>query len=121
MAIVFAMIRVVPRVGQEEHTLRAMRSFADSVAAHPGCAATEILREAMPKGALVYTETWLDEAHLERHVTSREYDLILGLVESSAEQPSVEFRFAAETRGLAWVEELRFREQARSARSRSNS
>jgi len=114
------MIRVVPRSGQEEHTLRAMRSFADSVKAQPGCAAAEILREAAAPGALVYLETWLDELHLEQHVTSRDYDLLLGLVESSAEQPGVEFRFVAETRGLAWVEQLRIREQRRSDETRAD-
>ena len=106
---VLSLIRIVPRPGQEEHTLRALRSLADSVRAQPGCAAAEILREGTAPAAFVYAETWHDEGHLARRVTSPDYALILGLVESSAEPPSVEFHFVSETRGLAWVEELRLR------------
>jgi hypothetical protein len=55
----------------------------------------------------VYAETWLDEEHLAHHLGSADYEMVLGLVESSAEPPRVEFRIVSETRGLAWVEQLR--------------
>lgn len=89
--------------------LRALRSFSDSVRAHPGCAGATILREVSDRAALVYAESWRDDAHFEQHVVAAAYDLVLVLIESSAEQPTVEFRFGAEIRGLAWLERLRQR------------
>lgn len=89
--------------------MRAIRSFAAAVKAQPGCASADVLCEADRPAAIVYSETWLDEEHLAQHVRSPEFDLILALAESSAESPTVEFRFLAETRGLGWVAELRDR------------
>jgi len=109
VGVVCSIFRIVARGGQEEDTLRAIRSFAAAVKAQPGCASAEVLREADRPAALVYSETWLDEAHLEQHVRSPEFDLILALAESSAESPTVEFRFLSQIRGLAWVAELRDR------------
>jgi quinol monooxygenase YgiN len=110
--MVYSLIRIVPRPGQEEHTLRAMQSLADSVRALPGCAASSILREVNAPWAIVYAEVWRDQEHLEQHMISPDFDLMLGLVESSAELPNVEFSFVSETRGLAWVEELRARRRS---------
>lgn len=105
--MVLATLRIVPRPREEEHTLAAVRTVADSTRALPGCVHGEIYREVDPPWALVYAEAWADERHLEEHLLSPDYDLVLDLMESSAEPPSLEFRLVAETRDLAWVERLR--------------
>ncbi len=110
--MVLATVRIVPRPGQEEETLRAVRAVADSARALPGCVTGEILREIAPPWALVYSATWLDERRLENHLISDDYDLLLKLVEVSAEPPSVTFRVVSETRDLSWVERLRLGDSA---------
>jgi len=55
----------------------------------------------------LYVEIWNEAAGLEDHVRSRDYGLLLGILETSPEPPSLSFRFVNETRGLAWIEELR--------------
>ena len=108
MAIVLATVRIVPRPGQEEHTVELVRAFADSTRALPGCDGASALVETRAPWALVYAETWRDEHHLESHLRSPSYDRMLHVMEASAEPPTVSFRFVSESRDLAWVEELRF-------------
>jgi quinol monooxygenase YgiN len=113
--MIFATLRIVPRPGQEEHTLRAMRKVADSAKALPGCVVGKILREVTPPFGLTYSETWQDEELLERYLTSSGYDLILHLLEASVEPPTLCFRVVSELRDLSWVEQLR----SHSTRSRA--
>jgi hypothetical protein len=50
---------------------------------------------------------WQEVAQLEAHVRSREYHRLLAIMETAAERPVLRFNFVTETRGLAWVEQLR--------------
>lgn len=107
MGTVFSIVRIVPDRAQYEHTVRVVGAFADAVRALPGCEAAQILRCVSSPWELIYTESWRDPEHFERHLGSPEYDLILGLVEASSEPPRVEYHLVSDTRGLEWVESLR--------------
>jgi quinol monooxygenase YgiN len=109
LPMIVATVRIVPRPGQEEHTLRAIRSVADSARALPGCVVGKILREVTPPWGLTYSETWQEEELLARHLTSSDYDLVLHLLEASVEPPTLSFRVVSELRDLSWVEQLRSR------------
>jgi hypothetical protein len=58
-------------------------------------------------GIALYIEIWRDVAQLETHVRSREYHRLLAIMETAAERPALRFNLVGETRGLAWVEQLR--------------
>src|SRR5262249_39067486 len=55
----------------------------------------------------LYVEMWQEAAQLEAHIRSRGYQQLLALMDTAAACPELRFNFVAETRGLAWFEQLR--------------
>jgi quinol monooxygenase YgiN len=96
----------LPR-GHEAETARALRAFWDSTIALPGCIGGGVFQEVGCPEAALYVEMWQEEAQLEAHIRSRDYERLLAVMETSAEPPALRFEFVVETRGLAWVEQLR--------------
>jgi quinol monooxygenase YgiN len=93
--------------GQEADTARALQAVCDTTRAHPGCVGGGVFQQVGRPAEILYLEIWNDAAALETHIRSREFERLLAILETSPVPPSLTFRFVAETRGLAWVEELR--------------
>jgi quinol monooxygenase YgiN len=91
----------------EAETIRTLRAFWDSTIALPGCIGGGVFQELGCPEAALYVEMWQEEAQLEAHIRSRDYERLLAVMETSAEPPALRFEFVVETRGLAWVEQLR--------------
>jgi quinol monooxygenase YgiN len=90
--------------GQEADTGRALQAVCDTTRACPGCV---VFQQVGRPAEILYLEIWNQADALEAHIRSREFERLLAILETSPVPPSLTFRFVAETRGLAWVEELR--------------
>jgi quinol monooxygenase YgiN len=96
----------LPR-GNEAVTIGALRALWDTTCARPGCVGGGVFQEVGDPGVALYLEVWEEAAQLEVHIRSREYHRLLAIMETAAERPALRFNFVTETRGLAWVEQLR--------------
>src|SRR4029077_10941814 len=105
--VIIAMLDMTLRRGQEADGIRALRAFWDPTSALPGCLGGGVFQEAGCPEAALYVEMWNGVDALEAHVRSREYELLLAIMETAAERPTLSFEFVTETRGLAWVEQMR--------------
>ena len=105
--MVIAVLEMTLPRGNEVATIGALRAFWDSTCARPGCTGGGVFQEAGGPATALYIEMWEEDAQLEAHVRSREYHRLLAIMETAAERPALRFNFVSETRGLAWVEQLR--------------
>jgi len=105
--MVIAVLEMTLPRGNEAVTIGALRAFWDSTCARPGCTGGGVFQEAGSPATALYIEMWEEAAQLEAHVRSREYHRLLGIMETAPERPALRFNFVSETRGLAWVEQLR--------------
>ena len=96
-------IKVTPR--QERDVLEALRFIKLGTLLEPGCLTCTAWTEL--DATLHYVEEWADESDLRRHVRSDRFTSLLGVLETGAEAPKVEFHFVSETRGLEYAAELR--------------
>jgi len=96
-------IKVTPR--QERDVLDALRFIKLGTLLEPGCLTCTAWTE--PDATVHYVEEWAGEADLRRHVRSDRFTSLLGILETSAEPPRVQFHFVQETRGLEYAAELR--------------
>src|SRR5262245_66627722 len=106
-SMVIAILEMTMPQGHESDTLRALRAFWDSTCALPGCRGGGVFQEVGGPGTALYIEIWREAAQLEVHIRSRAYEQLLAIVETAAAPPELRFDFVTETRGLAWVEQLR--------------
>lgn len=93
--------------GQEQDTISRLLGMLDSTRVLPGCTGGGVFRSAGHPDSAIYIETWERTTELEAHVRSRDYELLLAIMETAPERPTLTFRFLAETRGLEWVKQLR--------------
>jgi quinol monooxygenase YgiN len=105
--MVIAVLEMTMPRGNEAVTIGALRAFWDSTCALPGCVGGGVFQEAGAPGTALYIEMWQETAQLETHIRSREYHRLLAIMETAAAPPALRFNFVTETRGLAWVEQLR--------------
>jgi quinol monooxygenase YgiN len=81
---------------------------------HAGVLAVDTLGQLDPDSldvddanAIHYEERWRSPQDIETQVRSPRYTHLLALMESASEQPSLEFHFVSETRGLEYVASAR--------------
>lgn len=87
--------------------IQALRSLMRAARPEKGFIACQIYRDAEDANLLCYEEGWQTEKDLEEQVRSPRYTRLLALMESASEQPTLEFRFVSETRGLEYVAAVR--------------
>ena len=105
--MVIAVLEMILPRGNEAVTIRALRAFWDTTCARPGCIGGGVFQEVGDPKTALYIEMWQEAAQLEVHVRSPRYQQLLALLDTAAVRPTLRFNFVAETRGLAWVEQLR--------------
>ena len=98
-------LRSVPQRTPE--VIQALRSLMRSARAEKGLIACRLYLDADDSQSLCYEERWQTSRYLEQQVRSPRYTRLLALMESASEQPSLEFHFVSETRGLDYVASIR--------------
>src|SRR5262245_19833565 len=107
--LVITILDMTLHSGQEADAARALTALCDVTRALPGCVGCDVFQQVARPEETLYVEIWNEVGALEDHIRSREFDRLLAILETSPAPPLLTFRFVAETRGLAWIEELRLK------------
>ena len=73
----------------------------------PGCISCEFYQDLNDPDAVLYVEEWHSRDHLEHHIKSDPYRIILSLMELSGEPPAIKLNTISKTEGLEAIEALR--------------
>jgi quinol monooxygenase YgiN len=87
--------------------INALRLLMRAARAEKGLMACRILLDADDTNTIDYEERWQSREDFDEQVCSSRYTSFLALMESATEQPSLEFHFISETRGLDYIEAVR--------------
>jgi quinol monooxygenase YgiN len=90
---------------ESSHLLEAFRYLILATRLESGCGGCSTWAD--PDGSVHYTEEWRTEEDMRRRVLSDQFVQLLAILESSDEQPLVQFDFVTRTRGLDYVTEAR--------------
>lgn len=90
---------------ESSHVLEAFRYLILATRLEPGCGGCSTWAD--PDGSVHYTEEWRTEEDMRHRVLSEKFVQLLAILESSDEQPLVQFDFVTRTRGLDYVTEAR--------------
>ena len=85
--------------------LDALRFTMASTRLEPGCTGCTVRVDA--DSSVHYEEEWTTETDIRRRIQSDRFVLLLTVIESSQEQPRVQFDFLTASRGLDYVAEVR--------------
>jgi quinol monooxygenase YgiN len=105
--VIQLLIRLTAPPGRLQQTIQALRSVMSPAHPERGGAGAHISSDVGDGNVLYYAEDWPDVEGLNEHLRSLRFGRMLGLMETAAEAPSLEFRFVSETRGLEYVAEVR--------------
>ncbi len=87
--------------------VKALRMLLRAARAETGFISGRLCLGADDPDATLYEERWQTREDFEDQLRSSRYTRLLALMESAAEQPSLEFHFVSETRGLEYVAAVR--------------
>ncbi len=88
-----------------EDLLDALRFLITGTRLEPGCRVCSAWAD--PDSTVRYLEEWETEADMRRRVSSARFTSLLAVMESTFEQPQVQFDFVTSTRGIDYVAEIR--------------
>ena len=76
--------------------------------AEPGCLGCSFSTDMESEALVRYVENWKTEGDLVRQLRSEHFTVLAELMERASQRPLVEFTLAGATRGLDYVEEVRW-------------
>jgi quinol monooxygenase YgiN len=87
----------------------AAQSVANADRREQGCLTCSLATDMGDHVTLRLREVWDSEASLRRHLSSRRFETLAGLLETALEPPRIEFALEGRIRGLDYVGEVRQR------------
>jgi len=93
--------------GQLEEILKIFWLVLAPVREEPGCLSCELYEQKGNGEALFYMEEWETAEQLERHMRSARYELLLAIMEASAEPPVLRYQLVATIKGMEYLEAVR--------------
>ena len=94
-------------LGQTRPITMALHTLAGETRSTRGCIGCSVATDIGNRGTVRYTEEWLTEEDLQRHVRSDIFAQLASLIDDAMEPPRVEFKLVHGTRGLDYLQEVR--------------
>jgi quinol monooxygenase YgiN len=88
--------------------VKALRSITFAARVEPGFISSRIYQEVGNPDSLCLEHDWSSEPDLKSHIRSSCFTDLLMLMETAVETPMLEVLSVSETRGLEFVEAVRF-------------
>ena len=98
-------LTLTARPGTVPQIVEALRFLMMATRLEAGCLGCTVWTEE--ETDVHYVEEWASEADMRRRVRSDAFTSLLAVMEAARERPRVRFDFAATTRGLDYVAEVR--------------
>ncbi len=105
--MIITILRIVPSPEKLAEVLKAIRTLLEPIRVKPGCLSWHICQDIDDNNAITFIGEWSSRGDLDEHIRSKEYKIVLSLMEMSIEPPKVSFNFVSESKGLELVEEIR--------------
>lgn len=78
---------------KKEVVLEAARKLTEASRKQNGCVAYDVFESATRAGILLICETWADDAALQEHSDSEEFQKYVGIMRANAEMKLEKFQF----------------------------
>lgn len=105
--VVLTILRMKSSAPRTAEMVQALRVISRAARAETGLIGCRILLDTDDANTVDYEERWQTREDFDKQLRSRRYTKLLALMESATEQPSLEFHFISETRGLEYLGEVR--------------
>lgn len=106
-SVILAVLRIKSAPHRAADLVQALRALMRSARAEKGFIACNLYIDADNANSICYEERWGTAKDLEEQLRSSRCTRLLTVMESAAEQPSLEFDFVSEVRGLEYVAAVR--------------
>ena len=93
-------LRITMPQGREEAIRREVHRLLGPTRARQGCLDCRCFHETESESRLLLMEQWESQAHLDRHLLSEDFRVILGLMDLSAETPKFRIYTVSQSAGL---------------------
>lgn len=104
--IIFTLRIKVPAMRRRDF-LDSARRVTGPTAVQPGCISCRFYQDLDDSDAILFIEEWESRVDLDRRIKSREYRIILELMELSSVPPQIRLNTVSTTEGLEAIETLR--------------
>jgi quinol monooxygenase YgiN len=101
-------LRMMARPRHAVEAIKALRSITFAAQVERGFISSRIYQEVGNPDALCMEQEWSSEPELNSHIRSSCFTDLLMLMETALEAPMLEVHSVSETRGLEYVEAVRF-------------
>jgi len=105
--MVLATIRMTTSAKKFGEALRILRSVAEVSKVQTGCLSSRVYRNEQEDNVLLFEQLWSNEADLERHLRSNEYQKVLVVLEMAIKQPEIRFDTILSSAGIEIIEKAR--------------
>jgi quinol monooxygenase YgiN len=105
--VVLAILRIKSFGQRSAEVIQALRLLMRSARAEKGFIGANLQLDTDDVNLISYEERWQTREDFEEQARTPRYARLLALMESAAEQPSLEFHFVSETRDLDYVASVR--------------
>lgn len=105
--MILSILRLKSPPGRTGELVQALRSLSRSARAVGGFVDSRIWYDADDADVIQYEERWTTQETMREQVRALRFSRLLNLMETAAEQPTVEFHFVSETRGLDYIATVR--------------
>lgn len=89
--MIITSLRIMIPSERRDEILRTMRSLLGPIRVKPGCIGCTLYQETENENAVALVEEWESPQHLENHIRSYEYRIILELMDMSSTLPELKF------------------------------
>ena len=87
--------------------ITSLSPLIGSTRTQPGCQTCSLLFDVEEPRRLVLWEEWDTQDHLDRHLSSEDYRLVLAAIELSQDEPQMRFDYVATRAGFEVIEAAR--------------
>jgi quinol monooxygenase YgiN len=103
--VIIATVRMRISPEQENDMVATIKGVLEPTRVESGCIDCRFYRDVEDSGLFILTEKWENESTLVRHIMTKRYRRLLGLMDLLEEPPIVRFHTVTLTEGLEYVAE----------------
>ncbi len=104
--ITFTLRLVIPPKKREE-IIKTLRLLMGPTQVQSDCLKFQCYQDIEDENVLLLLEEWKTQSALERHIRSKDYRMLLAIMDMANEPPGIEFNEVAHTSGMELIQAVR--------------
>ena len=102
-----ASVRMDMALENLDEALQILNSIVERIRAETGCVSCSVYQDTEMDNLIVFIEEWRNEADLQHHLRSEEYQKVLLVMEMARTRPEIRFNTIHRTNGVEYIEKAR--------------